>query len=71
MTDDGYRYFLCAAYRAGKDEAWEEVTKTEFVAAERAAGFHNTMGRPDEPATGGFSGHGVSGRVRYVGGDAA
>lgn len=30
---------------------WREVTKTEWVAAERAAGFKNTLGQPDEPAT--------------------
>jgi len=32
-----------------------EVTKEEFVAAERRAGFRNTMGKPKEPATAGFS----------------
>lgn len=67
MSDDEYRYFLRAGY--GTDEPWEEVTKAEFVAGERAAGFHNTMGQPDEPATAGFGGHGVSGRVQYVGGE--
>jgi hypothetical protein len=40
---------------------WTKVTKEEFVSAERAAGFRNTMGRPLEPATGGFSGGGVHG----------
>ena len=34
---------------------WEEVDKAKFVAVERRAGFRNTMGQPDEPATGGFS----------------
>ena len=47
------------------DDEWTEVSKEKFVRAERAAGFRNTMGRPDEPATGGFSGGGVEGRVRY------
>ncbi|AXG66273.1 hypothetical protein SEA_ANNADREAMY_188 [Streptomyces phage Annadreamy] len=50
------------------DDNWVEVTKEEFVRAERAAGFHNTMGRPDEPATGGFSSSSYRkrGRVRYI-----
>lgn len=42
-----------------------EVSKAEFVSAERAAGFRNTMGQPSEPATAAFGGHGVSGRVKY------
>lgn len=55
------RYFLSTEF---SPEA--EVTKAQFVRAERAAGFRNTMGRPDEPATAGFI-HGViRGRVEYV-----
>jgi hypothetical protein len=47
-----------------------EVTKEEFVSAERNAGFYNTVGEPDEPATGSFSTHtrgeeGISGRIQY------
>lgn len=30
---------------------WREVTKPEYVALERAMGFNNTMGEPEEPAT--------------------
>lgn len=33
---------------------WREVTKEEFVNAERRAGFRNTLGQPDEPATTSF-----------------
>lgn len=44
-----------------------EVTMEEFVAAERRAGFYNTMGRQDLPATAGFSdGNGTSGHVIYL-----
>ena len=50
------RYFL----KRG-DAAWEEVTKAQFVSAERGAGFHNTLGQPDEPATGGFGNGGLGG----------
>lgn len=57
-----YRYFLKTAWLP--DDMWVEVTKAEFVRAERDAGFRNTMGEPDEPATGGFHGHGVTGKVR-------
>jgi hypothetical protein len=47
-----------------------EVTKAEYVRAERRAGFFNTLGEPEEPATASFSGtaegHPVSGRTEYV-----
>lgn len=46
-----------------------EVTKAEFVALERACGFHDTMGQPEEPATASFSseqkGVKASGRIEY------
>lgn len=47
---------------------WAEASKEEWVQAERAAGFRNTMGRPEEPATGGFSGNGMQGTITYDGG---
>lgn len=40
---------------------WEEVSKEEYVRAERGAGFRNTLGKPDEPATAAFSGNGQEG----------
>lgn len=44
----------------------KEVSKKEFIAAERQAGFHSKFG-PDECATGGFGvSGGLSGSVRYV-----
>ena len=55
------RYFL--RLEPGGEEL--EVTKAEFVAAERAAGFRNTSGRDDEPATGGFGNGTIRGRVEY------
>lgn len=33
---------------------WENVSKQDWVRAERAAGFVNTLGRPDEPGTASF-----------------
>lgn len=48
-----------------------EVTKEQFVQAERAAGFRNTMGQPLEPATAGFHSGVVSGRVDYVRGNSS
>lgn len=55
----------------GDSEA-REVTEAEFVAAERHAGFINTLGRQDRPATAGFSGRTpdgktISGRITYEG----
>lgn len=41
---------------------WVQVDKKTWVAAERGAGFHNTMGRPEEPATHSFGGRGVCGQ---------
>lgn len=57
------RYFLQIG-----NEREREVTKAEFVSAERNAGFRNTMGQPDEPATAGFGNSriGTRGRVEYV-----
>lgn len=43
------------------DPQWREVTKEQFVQAERSAGFRNMNGQPKEPATAGFSGGGVQG----------
>jgi hypothetical protein len=61
MSMDETLYFLQYG-----DGPVTEVTMEEFVQAERAAGFHNTMGEPDRPATAGFSGGNVRGTVRYA-----
>lgn len=39
----------------GQPQQWREVDKQTYVNHERNAGFHNTMGQPNEPATGSFS----------------
>lgn len=53
-------------YNAGE---WIEVTMEDYVKAERAAGFHNTLGEPDQPATVMFNGkdgpHTVQGKTTY------
>lgn len=46
-----------------------EVTKAEYVRAERAAGFHNTLGQPEEPATAAFGTAKISGRTDWGSGD--
>lgn len=46
-----------------RDNSWREVSKEEWVRAERAAGFRNTMGEPDEPATSSFSARRVAGTI--------
>lgn len=53
------RYWL----RADHQTRWDEVSKADYVAAERNAGFHNTLGQPEEPATSAFSGKGMNGRT--------
>ena len=59
------RYFLKMAHQ----DKWDEVTKKQYVQAERAAGFRNTMGQPDEPATAGFSNGSINGKIVYGGED--
>lgn len=58
MSDDSYDYFLEHSIFGKK-----QVTKEEWVSAERSAGFHPKYGG-DGPATGGFSGNGISGSIR-------
>ncbi len=53
-------------YIGVSDDSMIEVTKEQFVKAERASGFHNTNGEPDELATAGFNAsNGLRGSVRY------
>ena len=55
-----YKYFLKADFQS----EYQEVTKEEFIAAERAAGFRPKSG--DGIATSGFSGSGVSGSIERI-----
>ena len=52
------KYFLKADFM----DEYKEVTKEQFIQAERSAGFR-PKGGGDGVATGGFSGGGVSGKV--------
>jgi hypothetical protein len=68
-NEGGFMSYSRKYYLSEDDgNTWDEVTKEEYVRAERAAGFHNTMGRPDEPATAGFSSSNYHkrGRLRYL-----
>lgn len=63
-----YRYFLSA--KLGSEEVEQKVTVEEFCKAERQAGFRPKMASDDPrymltPATGGFSGGGISGHMKY------
>jgi len=56
--------------KVGWQDDWIEVTKEKWIKAERVAGFRPKMssdqpGYMDTCATGGFSGGGTSGRIRY------
>lgn len=55
------RYFL----KADHQTEWDEVTREQFINAEQAAGFRSKFGS-NHPATSGFSGRGMRGRVEYV-----
>lgn len=46
---------IMAKYFLKEDGDWYEVDKRRWVLAERMAGFHNTMGQPNEPATSSWS----------------
>ena len=52
-----YRYYLKTDWQPN----WTEVTKEQFVMAERQAGFRGW--NDTEPCTAGFSGGGVSGKI--------
>lgn len=53
------KYFLC-----GKDNVEKEVSKEEFISAERATGFYPEKG--DDLATMGFTGPtGITGSIKY------
>jgi len=58
VNDVEYDYFLEHPIFGKK-----QVTKEEWISAERSAGFHPKYGG-DGPATGGFSGNGISGSMR-------
>ena len=43
---------------------WQEVTRSQFIRAERAAGFHS-QGGSDELATAGFTNAIMAGKITY------
>ena len=60
------KYFLKADYQKN----WQEVTKEEWIQAERSAGFRPKCASTDPEymttcATSGFGGNGVSGKIRF------
>ena len=66
MNRRQHRYFI-----RYNDEPEREVTMTEWVRAERAAGFYNNLGPDDEPGTAGFSkwrpsGERIEGRIEII-----
>lgn len=53
-------------YFIGQGNEYKEVSKEEYVIAEREAGFYNTLGYPDEPATSAFVGlFGIRGYTEF------
>jgi hypothetical protein len=63
MAAEQDRYFV----QYSGNDPWQEVTKDGYVDAERGAGFYNTLGRPDQPATASFGNGRISGRLCYGG----
>lgn len=57
-----YKYYLYADL--GNERVEREVTKEEWVAAERSAGFRG--GKPGEPSTGGWSSGNIGGFIEYI-----
>lgn len=61
MDDYIVKYFISHEILGEK-----EVTKEEFIKAERQAGFYPKSGKSDDCATGGFSCGSLSGSVKYI-----
>lgn len=57
---DYYRYFLKHGALGER-----EVSREEFIRAERMVGFWPKSNDPNALATAGFSGSGISGRIEY------
>lgn len=59
------RYFVTQPCSCPDSPVEHEVSKADYVNAERRAGFHNTLGQPNEPATGAFGSTNprISGRI--------
>lgn len=58
--------------RAIPNSEWTEVSKSDWIKAERGAGFRPKMSSDDPNwwdtcATGGFSANSIEGRIRYEG----
>ncbi len=56
-----HRYFVTT-----DDRGEREVDKAEYVTVERRAGFLNTLGQRDEPATSAFGNGTLSGRTEWA-----
>lgn len=54
------KYYLRGAWQ----NTWDEVSKEQFVQAERSAGFRSKFGSL-EPATGGFGNGTIDGKIVY------
>jgi hypothetical protein len=63
VTTEAVRSSEIYLLRRSPDSDWSVVTKQEWVQAECQAGFVNTMGQPNEPATGGFHGDVTRGSI--------
>ena len=61
MTGYTVKYYLSHKILGEK-----EVSKEEFIKAERNAGFYPKSGNGDDCATGGFAAAGINGTVRYI-----
>jgi len=67
MSDWQHRYFLKADFNPD----WTEVTKEDWIKAERSAGFRPKLWSGDPAymttcATGGWSSSGISGRIESI-----
>jgi hypothetical protein len=55
------KYFL----KGDWEEEYTEVTKEQYIAAERNAGFYSNESFANKVVTAAFSGHSISGKVEY------
>lgn len=66
MNEYTEKYFLKTTNPiTGTESEWEEVTREQFVFAERISGFHDPRQNADGTATGAFSSGALRGKVVY------
>lgn len=62
VSPPGDRYYLKASWQTD----WEEVSREQFITAERNAGFYPKNGDPETLATSGFTASNIAGKIEFA-----